>query len=143
MGLLALDDLVGALEWAEESWLDRHAGRRFLFALVARIVFQVADLLQTLRVLRVEQHVLLRDDCQLSGSGGLAQCVASHAGVDAAVVDRDKLDSQRHVAKVEEVGDARAGLQRFSVYFSNGNKQLIYIFNRINKKSLIINCSVK
>lgn len=82
---------------------------------VAAVVLQVADLFETLRVLRVQQHVLLGDDGQLRLRGGLAQCVAGHTRVHAAVVDRDRLNRQRHVAEVEERRDARTGFQRFAV----------------------------
>ena len=78
--------------------------RRLLFAGVTRVVLQIADLLQTLGVLRLQQNVLFRDDSQFGGRAGLAQCVAGDASVDAAVVDRD---GQSDVA---EIGEARTGL---------------------------------
>ena len=110
MSLLSLDDLIGAFERAEETGLDGNRGGRLLLAGVAGIVFQVADLLQSLRMLRIEKNILFGDDGEFGGRVGLTQGVPGHARVHTAVVDRDEFDRQRNVTEIKEICDARTGL---------------------------------
>lgn len=115
MGFLALDNLVGSLQWAEETRFDGDRCNSLFLASVTRIVFQVTDLLQTFGVLRLEQNVLLRNDGEFGRRLGFTQRIAGHARIHTAVVDRDEFDSQRDVTEIEEIGDARTGLQWFPI----------------------------
>lgn len=105
MGALALDDLVRALQGAQES---RRLGHLRLLLELPRIsarIFQRLDLLQSGRMLAVVNNVVLAYHAQLGGCVRFTDAVVSAARVNTDVVNRHVFDGQRHVTEVEECRD--------------------------------------
>lgn len=105
MGALPFDDLVRALQGAQESRRLCHLRLLLELPRISARIFQRLYLLQSSRMLTIVNNIVLAYHAQLSGCVCFTDAVVSATRVNTDVVNRYVFDGKCHVTEIEECRD--------------------------------------